>query len=46
MDRYNLKKLNEGDVKEQYQVTLRIKSAAWKTWRTMGTSTESTFRPK
>jgi hypothetical protein len=28
MDRFNVKKLNEGDVKEQYQVTIRNKSAA------------------
>jgi hypothetical protein len=26
--RFNLNKLNEGDVKEQYQITIRIKSAA------------------
>jgi DNA repair ATPase RecN len=28
MERFNVKKLNEGDVKEQYQVTIRNKSAA------------------
>jgi hypothetical protein len=28
MERFNLKKLNEGDVKEQYQVTFRNKLAA------------------
>jgi hypothetical protein len=28
MKRFNVKKLNEGDVKEQYQVTIRNKSAA------------------
>jgi glycine betaine/choline ABC-type transport system substrate-binding protein len=28
MKRFNLKKLNEGEVKEQYQVTIRKKSAA------------------
>jgi hypothetical protein len=28
MERFNLKKLNEGDVKEQYQVTIRNKFAA------------------
>jgi hypothetical protein len=27
-ERFNLKKLNEGDVKEQYQLTIRNKSAA------------------
>jgi hypothetical protein len=27
-ERFNLKKLNEGDVKEQYQVTIRKKCAA------------------
>jgi hypothetical protein len=27
-ERFNVKKLNEGDVKEQYQVTIRNKSAA------------------
>jgi hypothetical protein len=28
MERFNLKKLNEGNVKEQYQVTIRNKYAA------------------
>jgi DNA repair ATPase RecN len=28
MERFNVKKLNEGDVKEQYKVTLRNKFAA------------------
>jgi hypothetical protein len=28
MERFNAKKLNEGDVKEQYQVPIRIKFAA------------------
>jgi hypothetical protein len=28
MDRFNLKKLNDGEVKEQYQVTIGNKSAA------------------
>jgi hypothetical protein len=28
MERFNLKKLNEGDVKEQYQVTIRNKFTA------------------
>jgi hypothetical protein len=28
MERFNVKKLNEGDVKEQYQVTIRNESAA------------------
>jgi hypothetical protein len=28
MDRFNLKKLHEGNVKELYQVTIRNKSAA------------------
>jgi hypothetical protein len=28
MERFNLKKLNEGDVKEQYQVTTKNKFAA------------------
>jgi hypothetical protein len=28
MDRFNVNKLNEGGVKEQYQVTIRNKSAA------------------
>jgi hypothetical protein len=27
-ERFNVKKLNEGDVKQQYQVTIRNKSAA------------------
>jgi glycine betaine/choline ABC-type transport system substrate-binding protein len=27
-ERFNLKKLTEGDVKEQYQITIRNKSAA------------------
>jgi DNA repair ATPase RecN len=30
MERFNLKKLNKGEVKEQYQVTIRNKSAALK----------------
>jgi hypothetical protein len=33
MERFNLKKLNEGDVKEQYQVTIRNKCAALKNLR-------------
>jgi hypothetical protein len=28
MDRFNLKKLNEGDVKKQYQVSIKNKFAA------------------
>jgi hypothetical protein len=28
MERFNLKKLNEGEVKEQYQVTIKNKFAA------------------
>jgi hypothetical protein len=28
MDRFNVKKLNEGDIEEQYQVTMRNKFAA------------------
>jgi hypothetical protein len=28
MDRFNLKKLNEGEVKEQYQVTIKNKFSA------------------
>jgi hypothetical protein len=31
MERFNVKKLVKGDVKEQYQVTIRNKFAAWKT---------------
>jgi hypothetical protein len=54
MDRFNLKKLNEVDVKEQYQVTIRNKSAALDNVEDSGTSTghgtilerTSKFRPK
>jgi hypothetical protein len=30
-ERLNIKKLNKGDVKEQYQVTIRNKLQLWKT---------------
>jgi hypothetical protein len=30
-ERFNLKKLNEGDVKEEYQVTSQIHLQLWKT---------------
>jgi hypothetical protein len=35
--RFNLKKLNEGGVKEQYQVTIKTDFQLWRTWRIMGT---------
>jgi hypothetical protein len=31
MERFNLKKLHEGDVKEKYQVTIRQSLQLWKT---------------
>jgi hypothetical protein len=31
MDRFNLKKLNEGEVKEQYQVTIKTDFQLWGT---------------
>jgi hypothetical protein len=31
MDRFNLKKLNEGEVKEQYQVTIKTDFQLWRT---------------
>jgi hypothetical protein len=31
VDRFNLKKLNEGEVKEQYQVTVKGDFQLWKT---------------
>jgi hypothetical protein len=31
MDRFNLKKLNEGEVKEQYQVTIKTEFQLWGT---------------
>jgi hypothetical protein len=31
MDRFNLKKLNEGKVKEQYQVTIKTDFQLWRT---------------
>jgi hypothetical protein len=31
MDRFNLKKLNEGEVKEQYQVTIKTVFQLWRT---------------
>jgi hypothetical protein len=37
-ERLNVKKLNEGDVKEQYQVTIKTTLQLWKTDRTVGTS--------
>jgi hypothetical protein len=40
MDRFNLKKLNEGEVKEQYQVTIKNKFSALENLkRIMGTLT-------
>jgi hypothetical protein len=30
-ERFNVKNLNEGDVKEQYRVTIRNKLQLWKT---------------
>jgi hypothetical protein len=53
-ERFNVKKLDEEDVKEQYQVTIRTSLQLWKTQRTVGTSTghetilerTSKFRPK
>jgi hypothetical protein len=52
--RFNLKKLNEGDLKHHYQVQSETSLQLWKTQRTLGTSTghgtilgrTSTFRPK
>jgi hypothetical protein len=53
MERFNLKKLNEGDVKEQYQVTIRNKFTALENFEDNGASTgyrtmleRSKFRPK
>jgi hypothetical protein len=54
MERFIVKKLNEGAVKEQYQVTIRNMFAPLETYRTVGTSTghgiilerTSKFRPK
>jgi hypothetical protein len=37
MDRFNLKKLNEGEVREQYQVTIKLNFKLWRTWRIMET---------
>jgi hypothetical protein len=31
MERFNLKKLNKEEVKEQYQVTIKTHSQLWKT---------------
>jgi hypothetical protein len=31
MDRFNLKKLNEGEVKEEYQVTVKTDFVLWRT---------------
>jgi hypothetical protein len=31
MDRFNLKRLNEGEIKEQYQVTIKNRISAWRT---------------
>jgi hypothetical protein len=38
MERFYLKKLNEGEVKEQYHVTIKKKFAVWKTYRLIVTS--------
>jgi hypothetical protein len=54
MDTFNLRKLNEGEVKVQYQEHSRTNFQPWKTWRIMrilvgyGTQLErtSTFLPK
>jgi hypothetical protein len=35
-ERFNVKKLNEGDVKEQYQFTIRKKSAAFESLEDSG----------
>jgi hypothetical protein len=37
MDRFNLKKLNEGEVKEQYQVTIKNRFSALENLRIVGT---------
>jgi hypothetical protein len=37
MDRFNLKKLNEGEVKEQYQVTIKNRFSALENLRITGT---------
>jgi hypothetical protein len=39
MDRFILKKLNEGEVKEQYQVTIKTDFQLWRTQMIMGTLT-------
>jgi hypothetical protein len=39
MDRFNLKNLIKGDVKEQYQVIIKNRLLACRTWRIMGTLT-------
>jgi hypothetical protein len=39
MERLNLEKLNEGEVKEQYMVTITNKLSASETWMTMRTLT-------
>jgi hypothetical protein len=50
--RFNVKELNEEDIKEQYLVTIRNKFAALETYRTVGTSTghgtmlERTSKPR
>jgi hypothetical protein len=31
MDRFNLKRLNEGEIKEQYQATIKNRFSAWRT---------------
>jgi hypothetical protein len=31
MDRFNIKKLNEREVKEQYQVIIKNRFSAWRT---------------
>jgi hypothetical protein len=38
VERFNLKQLNEDEVKEQYQVTIKIRLQLWKTKMIMGTS--------
>jgi hypothetical protein len=54
MERFNLKQLNEEEVKEQYQITVKISLQLWKTYMIMGTSIghgkllerTSSFQPK
>jgi hypothetical protein len=38
VETFNLKKLNEEEVKEQYQVTIKNKMQLWKTLTIMGRS--------